>query len=97
MDVYFVIKEPLITEKLTLDKTDVNRYCFSVDTAATKNDVKRAVETIFKVNVTDVRTIMVHGKTKRNPRSRRQIPAQKWKKAIVTLKKGNKIELFEGV
>lgn len=96
MDLYYVIKEPLITEKITLQKGDANRYCFSVNPDATKVDIKRAVETIFKVDVTSVRTITVHSKPKRNPRSRRPTAAQSWKKAIVTLKKGNKIELFEG-
>jgi len=77
MDVYYVIKEPLITEKVTQGKAEVNKYYFSVDPQATKDDVKKAVEKIFKVNVTGVRTITVHGKARVNPRSRRPIPAQK--------------------
>lgn len=97
MDLYYVIKEPLITEKIAQSRTDVNKYFFNVDLSATKDDVKNAVEKIFKVSVTAVRTITMHGKPKRNPKSRSPRPAQKWKKAIVTLKKGNKIELFEGV
>jgi len=97
MDIYYIIKKPLITEKITLQKGEHNLYGFQVDPAATKIDIKRAVEEIFKVNVTDVRTIMVHGKPVRNTRSRKAIPGGKWKKAIVTLKKGEKIELFEGV
>lgn len=97
MDLHYVLKKPHITEKVTQLKEDVNRYCFSVATESTKIDVKRAVEELFKVKVDNVRTISVHGKAKKNPRSKRPSPAKGWKKAIVTLKKGNKIELFEGV
>lgn len=97
MDIHYVIKAPLITEKMTLTKGELSRYSFKVDTDATKNDVRLAVEQIFKVNVTKVRTISVHGKPIRNNRSRTPIRGEDWKKAIVTLKKGEKIELFEGV
>lgn len=100
MDVYYVIKEPLVTEKATRDaqaKTDASRYFFRVDPDATKIDIRRAVETLFKVKVADVNTVTVHGKSKLNPRNRRMIREGNWKKAIVTLKKGNKIEIFEGV
>ncbi len=97
MDIFYVIKEPLITEKVTLGKGDSNRYYFRVDLAATKIDIKRAVETIFKVDVDNVRTITVHSKPRKNPRSRTVSHPANWKKAIVTLKKGGKIELFEGV
>jgi large subunit ribosomal protein L23 len=97
MDIYYVIKEPLVTEKVTLQKGEANRYCFSVNPDATKVDIRRAVEILFKVKVTDVRTVTLHGKPRFNARARRTIPAQKWKKAIVTLIKGNKIDLFEGV
>lgn len=97
MDIFYVIKEPLVTEKITQHKGEANRYCFSVAPAASKIDIKRAVETLFKVKVVGVRTITLHGKPKFNARTRRVTPAQRWKKAIVTLKKGNKIDLFEGV
>lgn len=97
MDIYYVIKEPLITEKVTQTKGESNRYYFRVDPSATKVDIKRAVETIFKVDVDCVRTITVHSKPHRNPRSRQMLRRADWKKAIVTLKKGGKIALFEGV
>ncbi len=97
MDIYYVIKEPLITEKMAAQAGEDSRYCFKVDTGATKDDVKRAVETIFNVKVAQVRTLIMKGKTRLNPRTRRPIKSNVFKKAIVTLKKGNKIQLFEGV
>lgn len=97
MDIYYVIKEPLVTEKMTSKAGEDSRYCFKVDTGATKDDVKRAVETIFNVKVSQVRTLIMKGKTRLNPKTRRPIKRNVFKKAIVTLKKGNKIQLFEGV
>lgn len=98
MDIYYVIKEPLVTEKMTkIVGEESSRYCFKVDTDATKDDVKKAVETIFNVKVAQVRTLIMKGKTRLNPRTRRPIKSSAFKKAIVTLKKGNKIQLFEGV
>ena len=96
MNLFYVIKEPLITEKVANVKGETNRYAFRVDPGATKIDIRRAIETIFKVGVENVRTISVRGKSKLNPRNRRTIRAHNWKKAIITLKKGAKIELFEG-
>jgi len=92
-----VIKEPLVTEKMTSMAGAGSRYCFKVDTGATKDDVKRAVETIFNVKVSAVRTLIMKGKTRLNPKTRRPIKRNVFKKAFVTLKKGNKIQLFEGV
>lgn len=97
MDIYYVIKAPLVTEKMTSMAGAESRYCFKVDTDATKDDVKRAVETIFKVKVAFVRTLIMKGKTRLNPKTRRPSKSNVFKKAIVTLKKGNKIQLFEGV
>jgi large subunit ribosomal protein L23 len=97
MDISNIIKAPHITEKMTLQKRDCNSYCFNVDRRATKVDIRSAVEIIFKVKVDKVQTMNVHGKSKINPRTRRINHAVNWKKAVVTLKKGDKIELFEGV
>jgi large subunit ribosomal protein L23 len=68
-----------------------NKYLFWVDKAANKIQVKRAVETIYKVNVTDVNTIRVKGKPKRIRQQLGHTPS--WKKAIVTLKQGDAIEI----
>jgi len=89
-----VIKGPLITEKLDRAREKLRQYAFVVDRQATKHDVRRAVESLFRVGVEGVRTNILRGKTKRVGRSIGQRP--KVKKAIVTLKEGEKIDLFEG-
>ncbi len=94
MHLYEVLRRPLITEKSTLLQ-EQNKYGFEVDKKANKMQVKQAVEKTFKVNVTAVNVMIMHGKTRRV--GRRQVQTQSWKKAIITLKPGDKIELFEGV
>lgn len=89
-----VIKGPLITEKLDKAREKFRQYSFLVDLKATKHDVALAVEQLFKVNVEGVRTAIIRGKTKRVGRSMGKRP--NYKKAVVTLKEGDKIELFEG-
>lgn len=95
MDIYGIIKKPLITEKSTnLIKTD-NRVTFKVALNANKDEIKKVVETIFNVTVLRVNTLRMKGKKKRVGRNVGKRPD--WKKAIVTLKKGDRIEIFEGV
>ena len=94
MDIAFVIKGPLITEKLDRAREKFRQYSFLVDRKATKHDISRAVSTQFKVTVEEVRTIVMRGKIKRIGRNMGKRP--NFKKAIVTLKEGDKIELFEG-
>ena len=94
MNINDVIKGPLITEKLDKAREQFRQYSFIVDRKATKYDVAHAVESLFKVTVEGVRTNIVRGKTKRVGRSTGQRP--NFKKAVVTLKEGDKIELFEG-
>lgn len=89
-----VIKGPVITEKLDRAREKFNQYSFVVDRQASKHDVTRAVESLFKVSVEAIRTHIVRGKTKRVGKSMGKRP--NFKKAIVTLKEGDKIELFEG-
>jgi len=89
-----VIKGPLITEKMDKARETLRQYSFVVDRAATKHEVALAVQTLFKVTVEGVRTSVVRGKVKRVGKSMGKRP--NWKKAIVTLKEGDKIELFEG-
>lgn len=95
MNLFEVIKRPLVTEKSNLAKEAFNKYSFEVAVDATKIDVKRAVESLFKVSVVDVKTSNVRGKLKRVGRTVGRASNQK--KAIVTLKEGDKIEIFEGV
>lgn len=94
MDLNHVIKGPLITEKLDQAREKFRQYSFLVDRTASKHDVARAVEKLFKVNVEGVRTHVIRGKVKRIGRSTGKRP--NYKKAIVTLKEGDKIDLFEG-
>lgn len=94
MHLYEVLRRPLITEKATLLQGQ-NKYAFEVAVGATKNLVKQAVETAFKVKVIDVNVMTVSGKTKRM--GRRMVTNSPWKKAVVTLEPGGKIEFFEGV
>ena len=95
-NVYSVLKRPLITEKSTQMKEGFRTVAFEVDRSANKNEIKRAVEALFKVKVESVRTALFHGKKKRMGRYEGRRPD--WKKAYVTLKEGEKmIEVFEGV
>ena len=95
MDVYQVIRAPLITEKGTLVSERSNQVVFKVDRRANKVEIRRAVETMFKVKVEDVRTINVLGKTRRVRKALGKRPD--WKKAYVTLAEGQRIDFFEAV
>jgi large subunit ribosomal protein L23 len=90
-----IVKRALITEKGSIQRSQANQYAFEVDSDANKIEIKRAVEAIFKVKVTDVRTQVMHGKVKRLGRSAGRRPD--WKRAIVTLAKDQTIELFDQV
>lgn len=95
MEARLLIKRPVITEKTT-KLMEQNKYCFLVDPAANKTQIRQAVEEIFKVKVKAVNTINALGKLKRMGRLR---PGRRpsWKRAIVTLEAGSRIEFFEGV
>jgi len=95
MNIYSVIKKPLVTEKSTIARDEGNKYIFEVDRRATKIDINNAVEKIFKVKVTGVQTINMKGKRKRLGRIMGK--RRDWKKAVVTLAPGNNIEVFETV
>jgi len=94
MNLYFIIRHPPDTEKFDRARDLNNQYAFEVDRKATKIDVKRAIETLFKVAVTDVQTQIHRGKRARMGTSLGQ--RSNWKRAIVTLKEGDAISLFEG-
>lgn len=94
MDANSVIKGPLITEKLDRAREKFRQYSFVVDKKATKLDIARAIRSQFKVTVEAVRTTIIRGKIKRVGSSMGQ--RSNFKKAFVTLKEGDKIELFEG-
>ena len=90
-----VVRRALVTEKGTRLREGQNGFIFEVARDANKIQIKKAVESIFNVKVDTVRTLRVHGKPKRMGRYAGHRPD--WKKAVVTLKKGQTIELFEQV
>jgi len=90
-----IIKRPLITEKSTRQKEEGNQIAFVVDPKANKIEIRQAVEKLFKVKVLRVRTMNLVGKRKRLGRFFGW--ESDWKKAIVTLREGDRIEFFEGV
>ncbi len=93
MNIYEVIKRPLVTEKTTLEKDAKNIIAFEIDNCANKIEVKEAVEKIFNVEVVDVKTINIAGKKKRIGKNVGK--RANWKKAYVTLKEGSKVDFFE--
>jgi large subunit ribosomal protein L23 len=94
VQLYEVIRRPLVTEKNTSQQAQ-GKYGFEVDSDANKQEVKQAVEKAFKVTVTAVNMSTVRGKERRI--GRRIVIGSSWKKAVVTLKPGDKITIFEGV
>ena len=90
-----IIIRPLITEKTSIQKEMFNQVTFEVDRRANRIEVKRAIETIFKVRVAGVKTMQITGKTKQ--RGRITGKRRDWKKAIVTLLPGERIDFFDGV
>jgi large subunit ribosomal protein L23 len=94
LNAFGIILRPLITEKAQI-MTGINKYAFEVDSRANKLQIKEAVEVAFNVNVREVNTMVMKGKRKRYGRALAKRPD--WKKAVVTLAPGEKIELFEGV
>lgn len=91
---YNVLLEPYLTEKVVFLKEDGNQVVFKVRPDSNKIEIKNAVESIFSVDVEKVATIKLKGKPKRQGRFEGK--RADWKKAIITLKEGQKIDYFEG-
>ncbi len=91
---YDLIKRPVITEKTNIQKESYNQITFEIDRDANRVEIKKAVEDIFNVRVAVVRTMQVKGKTKQ--RGRIVGKRRDWKKAIVKLMPGERIDFFEG-
>jgi large subunit ribosomal protein L23 len=89
-----VLVRPVISEKSFALVQAHNQYTFKVLEGAHKTEIRQAVEDMFDVTVTDVRTVTVRSKPKRRGLSRGRRPG--WKKAVVELRAGDRIELFEG-
>jgi large subunit ribosomal protein L23 len=92
VNIHEVIRGPVVTEKYDRVREVQNAYTFEVDRRASKDEIKAAVKTLFGVDPIDIRTQNVRGKNKRVGRSIGRRP--NWKKAIVTLKEGQSIDLF---
>lgn len=96
--VYDILRRPLVTEKTGYQSGKLNQYSFIVADSATRTQIKDAIETLYDVNVVRVNVINVPPKRGRRLRSRRLLirkPA--YKKAVVTLAEGQRLEIFEGV
>ena len=95
MNLHDVIQRPIVTEKSSIAREEANIATFRVNPDATKHEIRRAVEELFEVKVSTVRTMQQPGKKKRVGKKVGRKPA--WKKAIVELAEGHTIEYFEGV
>ncbi|HOE66968.1 MAG TPA: 50S ribosomal protein L23 [Candidatus Hydrogenedentes bacterium] len=91
-DPYYIVKAPLLSEESTILSTTKNQYVFRVDPRANKGQIRDAIERIFSVKVEAVNTMNYLGKVRRRGRHEGRRPA--WKKAIVTLRAGDTIELI---
>jgi large subunit ribosomal protein L23 len=96
--IFEILRRPLVTEKSNYQSGKLNQYVFEVAGEATKTLVKDAVETLFDVKVESVNIINAPAKRGRRARSRRLLVRRpQYKKAIVTLKTGQTLQIFEGV
>lgn len=95
MNLHDVIRRPLVTEKSTVGRETANLVTLAVDPRASKHEIKRAVEALFSVDVVTVRTLRMPPKLRRVGKNVGRKP--EWKKALVQLAEGQRIEFFEGV
>jgi large subunit ribosomal protein L23 len=96
--IYDVLRRPLVTEKSSYQSGKLNQYSFIVADTATRSQVKDAIETLYDVSVVRVNVINVPAKRGRRLRSRRLLVRKAaYKKALVTLAEGQRLEIFEGV
>jgi large subunit ribosomal protein L23 len=89
-----IIKRPIITEK-SLGNATTGVYTFEVDKAARKDIIVKEIERMFNVHVISARTVIMHGKTHRVGRRRTELKQSDWKKVFITVKKGERIDLFD--
>ena len=91
--VYDVVRRPIISEKSTALAELGNKYAFEVASQANKQEIRDAIQRLFSVKVLSVRTMVMHGKMKRIGRF--EVKRSNWKKALVTLSEGQKIDFFQ--
>ena len=97
MNPYKVIIRPVDTEKTRYQASELGQYVFEVDRNANKIEVKRAIESIFEVDVVSVNMMNVAAKASKRRGRRRVMRRPQWKKAVVTLAEGQRLSVFEGV
>lgn len=97
MNPYEVIIRPLDTEKVRYQASDLGQYAFEVHSNANKIEIKRAIEAIYEVDVLRVNTMVMPAKASKRHGRRRLVHRSSWKKAIVTLAEGQRLDVFEGV
>jgi large subunit ribosomal protein L23 len=95
MNMYQILKRPILTEKSNYQADQLHSYTFEVDARANKLEIRSAVEKLFNVKVLDVNIIKVHGAVRRF--GRYEGKQSGYKKALVKLAQGNSISFFEGV
>ena len=93
MDINSIIIGPIISEK-SMSEAGKGKFTFAVIKYAGKNAIKKAINNTFKVNVVSIRTTLQKGKRKRVGARRTQVQGSFWKKAVVVLKSGEKIDIF---
>ena len=92
-----ILLKPIVTEKMTAQGEDLNRYGFIVKKQANKIQIKKAIQEIYHVQPVKIRIINVLGKAVRSGRRGQTTRQKNWKKAIVTIPAGKKIDVYEGV
>ena len=97
MNPYKVIIRPIDTEKTRYQASELGQYTFEVDRRANKIDVKRAIEAIYGIDVAVVNVMNMPAKVSRRHGRRRVVRRATWKKAVVTVAEGQRLEVFEGV
>jgi large subunit ribosomal protein L23 len=96
MNLYEVLRQPVVTEKSNYQNASLSQYVFEVASGATKTEIKDAIEKLFEVEVVAVNTLRMPAKRGRRLR-KITVRQSEYKKAVVWLKAGNTIEFFEGV
>ncbi len=91
---YEIVKRPVISEQ-SLREGEAGKYSFIVDKASSKDEIKKAIESMFGVNVTKIMTNIVKGNKTRLTKKRKIVADGSYKKARVTLKKGEKLDIFD--
>lgn len=97
MNPYEIVIRPIDTEKTRYQASELGQYTFEVHPGANKIEVKRAIEAIYEVDIVAVNTMIMPAKASRRRGRRRVVRHSPWKKAVVTLAEGQRLDIFEGV